>query len=482
MFDEAIPLHGGPEDPQLLLEELRRREARRSIPARLLEDAFPASLPFLRSAAKQRSLLCPRRAGKTNASARLLVGRCSSATRMRCLFLALTRLSAKNIVWEILKDFDRRYSLGARFREADLQVVFTNGSTISLMGLDASKEEREKILVQPLDVVVIDESASFTIDLKHLVETVIRPATLDRAGKIVMIGCPNGNLSSFFAKVTQGQIPGWEVHKWSTLDNPHMAVQMAAEMAELAKTNPLYLETPQYKQHYLGQWVIDLDARVYKFDRALNLGVAPEYATGEWHYVLGGDLGFDDACSISAGKYHENDPHLYIVRSWKQPRLDITGYAQELQRWRDRYNPVQIVIDGAHKQAVMEIRQRHAINVVAAEKTAKFDFIDLVNADLLQGLIKIDPDECLPLIDELEGLVKNERKFPEREEHPSCPNHCCDTLLYLHRFTRQYLSMTPVARTQEQQFQLEEQRFLEQIEREKHERDERDGRGSDEWL
>jgi hypothetical protein len=298
-----------------------------------------------------------------------------------------------------------------------------------------------------------------------------------------MIGCPNGNTRSFFARVTQGQVPGWENFSWSTLENPHMAKQMAAEMAELERTNPLYLETPQYKQHYLGLWVIDMDSRVYKFDRAKNLGKRPDDKTlrgGEWNFILSGDLGLDDASAISALAYHEHDPHLYVVEAWKQSDLDITGYANELKRWRSRYDPTHIVIDGSNKQAVAEMQRRHGINLLPADKMGKFHFIDLVNADLIQAVLKLDPETCGPMIDELEGLITDERKLPKRVEHPACPNHLCDTLLYGHRFSRQYLSAAPVVETREERFRADEQRFFEQIQQQKQERERESD--EDEWL
>src|SRR6267143_984594 len=48
---------------------------------------------------------------------------------------------------------------------------------------------------------------------------------------------------------------GWSGHRWTTYDNPYMAEQWAGEIAELKAARPLVVETPWFRQMYLGEWV-----------------------------------------------------------------------------------------------------------------------------------------------------------------------------------------------------------------------------------
>ena len=55
-----------------------------------------------------------------------------------------------------------------------------------------------------------------------------------------------------------------------------MAEQWAGEIAELKAASPLVVETPSFRQMYLGEWVIDSDKLVYRFNsnRARNFARA----------------------------------------------------------------------------------------------------------------------------------------------------------------------------------------------------------------
>jgi hypothetical protein len=87
-----------------------------------------------------------------------------------CLYIGLTRESAKRIMWkDILKDINRQRTLGIQFNESELSAKFPNGSVIYLVGADSNEDERQKLLGQKFVLVVIDEAQAFGIDLRQLV-------------------------------------------------------------------------------------------------------------------------------------------------------------------------------------------------------------------------------------------------------------------------------------------------------------------------
>jgi len=184
---------------------------------------------------------------------------------------------------------------------------------------------------------------------------------------------------------------------------------------------------------------------------------------GQWHHVLGIDLGYSpDPSAFVIAAYHDHDSTLYFTESWKQWRLDITDVAQRVQVYQAKYDLDTLIIDGANKQAVAEMQRRHGLPLVAASKTAKADFIELMNAEFILGRIKVITSACnggiqnsgkktqeqesLALHDEYGGLVWDERALVKgkREEHPRCPNHLADAALYAWRYCFQYLSKAPL--------------------------------------
>ena len=423
------------------------------------DQAFAEQQAFLDDPTPLRVVLCTRRSGKTYGAGLALFRAAFARPNVSCLYVALTRASAKRIVWkDVLKTIDREKKLGCRFNETELSVTLPNGSVIYLLGLDADEGEKEKALGQKFAAVVIDEAASFTIDLHELVFGVLKPAVADYRGQISLIGTPGNVKRGLFYELTEGQDPGqpgrwnklgWSGHRWSARDNPHMRDKWRDEVAELTASNPRITETPLFRQHYLGQWVVDDDARVYRFDPARNgyRGDLPVVAgRGKWHHVVGLDLGFADSTAWVVAAYHDNDRRLHIVETLKADRLDVTDVAQRTRELLGRYDVDRVVVDGANKQAVEELRRRHDLPLTTAEKVGKADFIDLMNGDLITGNIRVHLDRASTLIDEWGGLVWDARVQGRRVEHPACPNHCADAALYAWRHCYAYTSEVVVTR------------------------------------
>jgi hypothetical protein len=100
-----------------------------------------------------------------------------------------------------------------------------------------------------------------------------------------------------------------------------------------------------------------------------------------------------------------------------------------------------VVIDGANKQAVEELNRRHGLEAQPADKREKAEFIDIMNAEMIQERVQVSP-QCQDLKDEWVGLIWDERALMKRKrvEHSGCENHCADGALYVWRLCWQYLA------------------------------------------
>ena len=416
-----------PERARAILAEA----ARRKMPSPVRLSAFPKQRAFLDDASKMKAALCTRRSGKSyGAGVELFDGACSFPGTSQ-LYVALTRESAKRIMYkDVLRAIDRRFELGAHFNETTLDVRLPNGSMIYLLGVDAKPEEADKILGQKFKRVVVDECASYKQDLRKLVDGVIRPALTDLDGTCSLIGTP-GNVKGFFHDVTTGKVPGYSVHKWSAHDNPHVAGNWQKEIDELVAANPLIVDTPLFRMHYLGEWAIDTEALVYKYSRARNWVACTPFGKDDAgvHYVMAIDLGYTDPTAIVILAYTDHDPTLYIVEAHKRPNLTVSQVAEWIRGYMDRYMFERMVVDIASKQVVEELRQRYKLPLEAAEKSGKADAIAMMNSDLLTGRIKLVGDACDDLSDEWSNLVWDERA-PRPVENSACANHVSDGALY----------------------------------------------------
>lgn len=357
------------------------------------------------------------------------------------LYLGLTTGSAFGIIWkDVLKHIDNKCNLGIQFVTSPRpEARFPNGSNIYISGVDIDENERKKLFGRKYKHIVIDEAALFGIDLRDLVYVVLRPALTDMRGTLVLSGMASDITRGLFYDITVGKEAGWSLHKWSAHDNPHVATQWAEELDFIAKQQPHLVGTARYRQAYLNEWVVDEDKLVYKFDSVRNVfqqRPAHLSPTG-WTYVLGVDTGWEDDNAFVLTAFHENDPTLYVVRTFNQPKMtfdQVTAKIQEFMSDKDM-PPAKIIIDGANKQGVESMRQRSGIPFEFADKIGKVDFIEMLNGDLIQGKIKINQG-CSSLIDELKALIwKSDGGIilvPKREE-PRLPNHLCDAFLYAWR-------------------------------------------------
>src|ERR1700733_9333918 len=167
-------------NPRFLLEEYAERVAlQKSIPD-ILANAFSQQIDFIKDRVKQKVLFCSRRSAKSFTAGLYLVFEALRNPGCNCLFIGLTRASAKAIIWkDILTIIDTKYKLGARFNQTDLTMTLPNGSVISVTGIDADEKEMNKLLGRKYRLVCIDEASMYTIDLRNLVYGILGPAMVD---------------------------------------------------------------------------------------------------------------------------------------------------------------------------------------------------------------------------------------------------------------------------------------------------------------
>jgi PBSX family phage terminase large subunit len=439
-----------PTQAKALLRERMKRQAN-VVP--WLSTSFPQQTAFIQDPARLKAALCTRRAGKSFGVGEYACRVCHENPNSSVLIVGLTRESIKRIyIRDVLSVINRNYKLNAEFNKTELSMNFPNGSVLYLVGADSDESEMLKLLGQKFRLVIIDEASMYTnIDQHELVYAILKPAVSDYRGTIAMIGTPSNYLNSLFYDITTGAEPGWSVHKWSALDNPHVRENVLEDMTTLKQVHPGIEETPRFKQHYLGEWYVDQDALVYKYAAARNSADSLPYHN-VYHYVLGVDLGYEDATAFVLGAYSFHDPNLYIVACEKKSKLLVTDVANIIRDYQARYDIGTIVIDGAAKQAVEEIKQRYALPIIATEKTHKRDFIELMNTDFRTGKIKVLPS-CDALIEEWNNLVwdDKQRKAGNWVEHAGCDNHAADAALYMWRWAYNYTAQPkPVPLTEDQ--------------------------------
>lgn len=381
------------EKKAILLEYKKRKTI--APPKFCLEDyLFAEQLAFVRDPSPFKTAVTTRRAGKSTSCVADLISTALETADCVCLYITLSRKNAKRLVWPEFKKINKRFKLEGEPNETDLSMTFPNGSVIYLLGTK-DRGAIEDLRGLPIKKAYLDESQSFPAYIKELIDDVIGPALMDHDGSLCLIGTPGPIPSGYFFDLTKN--PNWSHHFWSFFDNPFIAIKSKKTHQQMLdrelKRRGVDVNDPSIQREWFGKWVVDKNCLVYQYDDALNnYTTLPELPKGStWNYILGIDLGFDDADALALLAYSAHVPETYLVEEIITPNQDITSLVAQIDDLRKRYDISKIVIDtgGLGKKITEEITRRYKIPMVAAEKQRKFEYIDLMNADLRTGKLKI---------------------------------------------------------------------------------------------
>ena len=409
----------------------------------LLSTSCEPQRRFILDTSKRKVALCTRRASKTFGLGIQLILEGFKFPGSSLVYINKTITTAqRTVLKDIVGPLNRAYNLGLEVVNG--QVRFPNGSVIYLVGVDSSDQERNKLLGQKYRMACVDEPQDYRIDLEDLIERVLAPALADYAGILALAGTPSDNTRTYFYELTKcyNNVRGWSFHKWSALENISVPFGSDKRVCDLVRDTienilrdaPGAQDTAWFRQQWLGEWVVDEKALVYRCFPHNFISTLP---AREYTYILSVDLGWNDANAFAVGAWSKYDNTLYIIDGHKEPGLDFSAVAAAIKQYRARYNLHRIVIDNANKQGVEEMKRRHGLPLLPADKSDKINAIAMLNADLAQARIKLLPGVAQLVKSEWDALIWD--KHSERQQEDSrFDNHIADAVLYLWRASRAY--------------------------------------------
>lgn len=374
--------------PETILKELATRVA---APQFVLEEyCFPEQLKFITDPETFATAVCSRRSGKTVGCGADLSFTANRLPGTVSLYITLSRASAKRIVWPEILEINRKFQLGGVTNIADLSMTYPNGSVIYLSGAK-DKSEIEKFRGLPLALCYIDEAQAFGSFIQELIDDVISKALYDYNGRLRIIGTPPPIPVGYFHNICHS--PQWSHHKWNMLVNPWLQKKSGLTPMQLiekdCKRKGVTLDDPGIQRECFGNWVTDSNALVFKYTVEKNnyVELPTVKGTGNWNYIIGIDLGYDDADALAILAYHDNLNAVYVVEEITRTKQTLSDLVDLIAAKIGRYNPHSIVMDagGLGKKIVESISSRFSIGIKAAEKARKFEYIELLNDSLRTG-------------------------------------------------------------------------------------------------
>ena len=460
---------------------IKEKERRANLPD-LLKAAFMQQREFITDASKRKILFVSRRSGKSYAVAIYMLMMALQNGNIKILYIGLTKASAENAVFThslavICAQFNIKYKWNKVTRTLSIN---SNGSQIILAGADTSPQDMQRLLGGKYFAAFVDECQSYTQDLRELIHEVLGPATADYirypggGGTICLMGTPGTKMGDHYWYQCTKQVgvreKGWKVFGWRNDQNPHMKEEIEETFKNYEEAmGPEYVNTDWFKMQWLCEWVVENSTKVYKFNIEKNLllemltkeqqqqhAMVIKYqedkiiidklrnCSTEYKYVLGIDLGWEDATSFTIVAFGRHDNNCYIVESEKVNHTILADIASIIRSYIDKYSPIATMVDcGANGKLIVEsLKQTYNLPLRAAEKTGKEATIARMNSDFMTQNIKVLKSSCEPLIKEWGDLVIDKKLrdkgiFAEAEKYA---NHCADSALYAFRESRHYRS------------------------------------------
>ena len=371
-----------------ILTEIVSRQSVKTYNTVQLTESFPQQNAFVEDKSRYIDAQCSRRSGKTNGLALRFFRTMEKHPKQQCIYLSLTLESSREILWPVLQEMNDKYQIGCTFLESRLTMKHPNGSTLKLFGADM-KNFIKRLKGRKYPGVGIDEAQDFGVHLQSLIDDVLTPSIADyHDGWLALTGTPGPVPQGYFFDVTKNKKYGFSHHEWTIMDNPYMPNPQAF-LADLKTKREWTDENPTLKREWLNQWVLDVESLWIRYNENINhyQELPKEY---KWNYILGVDIGFNDADAVAVLAWSEQSPITYLVEETIRPKQGISALITQIEEMQKKYDAYKIVMDmGAlGKKIAEDYTERFGVPLVAAEKDKKQSNVELLNDAMRTGKFK----------------------------------------------------------------------------------------------
>lgn len=345
---------------------------------------FDKQIEFIEHPSRWKTACCGGRAGKTIADAAYLIDTALKKPRSVCLYLTLSRSNAKKLIWPELKLINEKFKLGGVVNEADLSINYS-GSYIYASGA-STRVEIEKFRGLPLSIAIIDEIQSFPPFVEELIDAVVAKRLFDFNGTLALTGTPGPVPSGYFYDACTNN--NYAHFGWTMFDNPWIAIKSGKLPQDLCheemERKGVTENDPYIQREIYGNWVLDTQALVIQYDGAKNHF---EELPRDLNFIFGIDIGFEDADAIAVLAFSPRTPNTFLVEEIVSSKQGFTELVEIIERLRSKYKPIKMMLDegGIGKKLAEEMRRRYRIPVQPADKTRKFENIEMLNDALRTG-------------------------------------------------------------------------------------------------
>lgn len=423
------------------IEEYETRGEKRELAFlhyQLHKGATDVQRQILFSRAKYLALMAGRRGGKSEGLVRWFADEFIDNPAARCLYIGLTVTTAMALLWQPMLDHFAMLGIKIEGHSRTEGTITVAGGGLFKFGGNTTVDEREKNRGPNWDRVAIDECQSQK-KLDYLVESIISPTLIDKAGQIALCGTGPRVRGTFWESYFLGvKADGSPMYpdalrlNWNLSQNPFIPdyekqLEMIRKEKNLSETDSLYI------REYLGRIAYDDDALVLRlgsgntFDDELLTGWINSQPVTDIRFSGGLDFGFEDADALAIVCYSTSKPDRYLVYEWKANRKGTADIAEAVKAGINYVNTsplFQKVVNrdfyihadtGGNAITPYDLATQYGLPIQAAYKQEKDMAVELLQDECRRGIQKFRKDG--PLWDEALKTIyaRNEQDQLTRE-------------------------------------------------------------------
>ena len=403
-------------------------------------------------------LVAPRRAGKTSLIARLIPifenvikfdepdptdkeGKKRRYKTMDFFLGSMTQDKSISLYWDAVMKYSDEVGLGYKSSQKNSVITTPRGNHIrfkSLRDLKVASGGRGDRYV----LLLIDEVQNIREDVLQEFLRVTKPATSDFGGTTILLGTMPHVPSGYWFDIINKRVHNTPCHFLRWQDNHFISGAEREAMIddELAKANEVRgKESAFFRREWYGEQVWDKDSLAFMYNTRTNHYLEVDIAPKDREYVIGVDLGFNDADAFAVMCYSAKSPHVYLVEEEVRSRQDVTSCCEKIQLLSEKYGDPLVIVDSGSigKKVLEEMINRYGVNAQAAEKSEKGGWIHVTRQHLHRGLLKIRQESHA--VEEMSKVELNDNQDGWRKDgyHPDL----LDAILYSFRYVYSTMHM-----------------------------------------
>ena len=383
-----------------------------------------------------------RRAGKTEVMSRVILimeQRC----RIGDFFLGAMDLDkVKSLYWNRIMQLSDKY--GYDFEEQKSRNIIRTpaGNRIFFKSI-RDKRVIEWARGEKFKFALVDEAqTAVDSNLFELIEYSVGPAMSDLGGKIVLSGTPPPVHKGIWYEWRIADTPGVKKFVLDYKKNNFIDPELReAYLDQIRARRGLVKgkEDAKFKNEYFDACIEDFESLIFRYSPKKNSYEHIEIPLNERRYVIGYDIGYDDADAICVLCYSHYNKNVYLIEEHVGTKQTLEEPATILKEMKVKYKNSPIIVDtgGLGKKIGQDLLYRYKLNVIPAEKSDKGGWIHTMRDSLHRGDLKIRPSSHAVQEMRLVQWAEKQDNFDPKGYHPDL----IDALLYSYRNIHNYINL-----------------------------------------